>query len=222
MKERFEEAGHASLVDAVKRQEIVTGNAELADLLISRGELVEYQRGDKIIVEDGEDDDVYLLIAGSVSILVKGTQVATRKAGQVIGEMAAIEPAQKRSATDVALETVVALKVKGADFLDIGRAHCQIWLPIARELARRLKQRNDLIPAPNTSPKLFIISSAEALPVAEEIQSGLQRHVFPRLWTDGVFFAGGYSLIANVLYLFYCKFVLTHSFSITFCFNRSA
>jgi CRP/FNR family transcriptional regulator, cyclic AMP receptor protein len=43
---------------------------------------------------------------------------------------------------------------------------------------------------------LFIISSTEALPVAEEIQSGLQYHVFPRLWTDGVFFAGGYSLEA--------------------------
>lgn len=196
MKERFEGTGRKNLVDALRRQEIVAGNAELADLFIARGELVEYQRGDKIITEDGEDDDVYLLVAGSVAVLVKGTQVATRKAGQLIGEMAAIEPAQKRSATDVAQETVVALKIKGPDFLDIGQAHCQIWLPIARELARRLKQRNDLIPAPNTSPKLFIISSAEALPVAEEIQSGLQYDVFPRLWTEGVFFAGGYSLEA--------------------------
>ena len=112
------------------------------------------------------------------------------------GEMAAIEPSQKRSATVVACDTVVALKVSSVDFMSVGREHPEIWLPIARELARRLLQRNDLIKPPNAHPKLFIISSTEALAVANEVHSQLQPDVFSTVWSEGVFFAGGYSLEA--------------------------
>lgn len=195
MKERFEKDGR-SLVDALKRQEFVAGNAKLADALIKHGELVEYKKGDKLISEGGEDNDIYLLLAGSVAVVIKGNQTNTRKAGQHVGEMAAIEPAQKRSATIVAHDTVVALKVKSTDFNSIGEEFPQIWLPIARELSRRLFQRNDLIPAPNEYPKLFIISSTEALDVAREIQAQLEHDVFSTVWNEGVFFAGGYSLEA--------------------------
>lgn len=196
MKERFENDGRPQLVDALKRQEFVSGNAKLADALIKHGELVEYKKGDKLITEGGEDNDIYLLLAGSVAIVIKGNEINSRKAGQHVGEMAAIEPAQKRSATIVAHDTVVALKVKSSDFSSVGEGYPEIWLPIARELSRRLFQRNDLIPPPNEYPKLFIISSTEALEVAHEIQSQLQRDVFSTVWDQGVFFAGGYPLEA--------------------------
>lgn len=196
MKERFENEGRPQLVDSLKRQELVAGNAKLVDALIKRGQLVEYQRGEKLIFEGGEDNDVYLLISGSVAVVIKGNQINTRKAGQHVGEMAAIEPSQKRSATIVANDTVVALKLKSADFHAIGEEFPQVFLSIARELARRLLQRNDLIRPPNESPKLFIISSAEALNVAREIQAELERDVFSRIWNQGAFFAGGYPLEA--------------------------
>lgn len=196
MKERFEGTAHANLIDALKRLEFVNGNIDIASGIAERGELVEYAKGDKIIVQDAEDNDFYILLAGSAAIVVKGNQVATRKAGQYVGEMAAIEPAQKRAATVVALGTVVAVRLSSIDFSSIGETYPQIWLPIARELSRRLYQRNDLIPAPNEAPKLLIISSTEALDVAREIQSQLQYDVFSRVWNEGVFFAGGYSLEA--------------------------
>jgi CRP/FNR family cyclic AMP-dependent transcriptional regulator len=196
MKERFENDGHQNLVDALKRQEFVGGNAKLAEAMIKRGELTEYKKSDKLITEGGEDNDIYLLLAGSVAVVVKGNEVATRKASQHVGEMAAIEPAQKRSATVIAHDTVVALKVKSADFNSVGEEYPQIWLPIARELSRRLLQRNDLIPPPNEYPKLFVISSTEALEIAHEIQSQLQHDVFSAVWDQGVFFAGGYPLEA--------------------------
>jgi len=196
MKERFEKDGRQNLVDALKRQEFVGGDAKLADALIKHGELMEYKKGDKLITEGGEDNDIYLLLAGSVAVVVKGNEIAIRKAGQHVGEMAAIEPAQKRSATVVAHDTLVALKLKSADFSSIGEDYPQIWLPIARELSWRLLQRNDLIPPPNEYPKLFIISSTEALEVAHEIQSQLQHDVFSAVWDQGVFFAGGYPLEA--------------------------
>src|ERR1700674_587820 len=109
MKERFEEDGRPQLMDALKRQEFVGGNAKLADALIKYGQLVEYKKGDKLITERGEDNDIYLLLAGSVAVVVKGNDINTRKAGQHVGEMAAIEPSLKRSATIVAHDTVVAL-----------------------------------------------------------------------------------------------------------------
>ncbi len=196
MKERFEKDGRQNLVDAVMRQEFVAGKADLADALIKRGQVVEFQKGDKIIAEGGEDNDIYLLLAGSVAIVVKGNEIATRKAGQHVGQMAAIEPAQKRSASVVAHDVLVTLKLSGADFIAIGHEYPHVWLPIARELSRRLLQRNDLIPPPNEDPKLFIISSTEALDVAREIQAQLEYDVFSTVWSQGVFFAGGYPLEA--------------------------
>jgi CRP/FNR family cyclic AMP-dependent transcriptional regulator len=194
MKERFEGKGHKHLIDAIKRQDLVAGDVALAKVFVKKGELLEFSKGDKIITEGGEDNDVYMIIAGSVSIVIKGNEINIRRPGQTIGEMAGLEASQKRSATNVALDTVVTLKLSSADFMSIGDAHPQIWLPIARELARRLLQRNDLIPPPNEYPKLFIISSAEALDVARAVQAQLERDVFSTVWTDGVFFAGGYPL----------------------------
>jgi CRP/FNR family cyclic AMP-dependent transcriptional regulator len=196
MKERFEGDGGQNLIAALLRQELVAGNAELASAIVKNGQLLEFQKGDRVITEGGEDNDVYLIVAGSVAIVVKGNEIATRKAGQHLGEMAALEPAQKRSATVVAHDTLVTLKLRNADFMALGNSYPQIWLTIARELSRRLHQRNDLIPPPNENPKLFIISSAEALDVAREVQAQLERDVFSTVWPEGVFFAGGYSLEA--------------------------
>ncbi len=196
MKERFENDGHPQLVDALRRQELVAGNDKLTEALIKHGELVEYLKGDKLIVEGGEDNDIFLLLSGSVAVVVKGNEINARKAGQHVGEMAAVEPSQKRSATIIAHDTVVALKLKSGDFRAIGEEFPKVWLGIARELSRRLLQRNDLIRPPNKHPKLFIISSAEALEVAREIQAQLERDVFSSIWSQGVFFVGGYPLEA--------------------------
>jgi predicted nucleotide-binding protein len=194
MKERFEGDNIPQLIAALLRQELCFGNAELAQLLTQTGELQEFAKGTLIISEGAEDNDVYFLVAGSVAIVVKGNQIAQRKAGEPVGEMSAIEPSLKRSATVVAQETVVALKLSSLEFSKAAAQFPHIWPSISRILARRLQQRNDLIRAPNESPKLFIMSSREALDVAREVDAALQRDVFCRVWNEGVFFAGGYPL----------------------------
>jgi CRP/FNR family transcriptional regulator, cyclic AMP receptor protein len=85
MKERFEGDGHQNLVDALKRQEFVAGDANVATAFAAVGQIVEFRKGDKLITEGGEDNDIYLLLAGSVAIMVKGTNIATRKTGQHVG-----------------------------------------------------------------------------------------------------------------------------------------
>jgi CRP/FNR family transcriptional regulator, cyclic AMP receptor protein len=196
MKERFEGDNRSNLIDALKRQEFVSGDAAIAEAMAEQGQLVEFVKNDKLIVQDGEDNDIYLLLSGLVSIVIKGNEYTTRNAGQHVGEMAAIEPTLKRSADVVATDTVVALKLSSAAFMSLGKTFPQIWLPMARELSRRLYQRNSLIQPPNEFPKLFIISSSEALPVATELRTQLEHHVFSTIWNDGVFFAGGYPLEA--------------------------
>lgn len=195
MKERFEGANHQNLIDALKRQEFVGDDDVLAEEMATKGELVEFQKLDKLIVQGKEDNDIFLL-TGSVSIVISGNEYKSRQAGHHVGEMAAIEPTLKRSATVVANETVVALKVSSAEFMTIGKTFPQIWLPMSRVLSRRLHERNDMIQPPNDYPKLFIISSSEAKPVAEELRRQLEHDVFSTVWSDGVFFAGAYTLEA--------------------------
>jgi CRP/FNR family cyclic AMP-dependent transcriptional regulator len=194
MRERFEGKNAANLIVALRRQELVAGDKEVAEAIVKAGEVLEFAAGETIILENAIEDDVFFLVSGSVAIVVKGNQIHTRHAGQHVGEMAAIEPTQRRSATVVAQETLVVIKLSSHEFLDLGERFPQIWLPLARELARRLFQRNDLIQAPNESPRLFIISSAEALPTAYEIATQLERVALCTVWTNGVFFAGGYPL----------------------------
>ena len=196
MKSRFEGAGRPLLVEAVMQQEMAHGRRDIAEALIAAGTLEEYSSAERLTQEGSAENDVYLLVAGVVAIVIKGHEVNRRRAGQHVGEMAAIEPAQPRSGSIVALETVVTLKICGPDFNEVAEAYPAIWRPLARELARRLFQRNELIAPPNESPKAFIISSKEALPVAKCIRKGLEPDVFSRVWNEGVFFAGGYTLEA--------------------------
>ena len=196
MKERFEGNNRPQLIDALRHQDFAGGDVKIAEGLAGAGNLIEARPGEAIIIQGQADNEIYLLVAGVVGIIVNGAQVAKRVAGQHVGEMAAIEPSLPRSATVRVLEHVVALKLTSADFMALGVTFPQIWLPIARELSKRLFQRNTSIFLPNTAPKLFIMSSSEAMKVAEALRAGLETDVFTKVWNDGVFFAGGYPLEA--------------------------
>ncbi len=196
MKRRFEGKNRPQLIAALKRQEFACEKTEIAEALAVHGELVEFQQGENIIAQSGTDNDVYLLIVGVVGIVVNGAQIATRKAGQHVGEMAAIEPSLPRSATVLTLEPTLALKIASAGFMEVGKQFPKIWLPLARALSKRLYQRNSTISLPNEAPKLFIISSSEAKAIAHGVRAGLEHDVFSKVWDDGVFFAGGYPLEA--------------------------
>jgi predicted nucleotide-binding protein len=96
----------------------------------------------------------------------------------------------------VAQETVVALKVSSAAFNELGERYPEIWKPVAKELSRRLLERNNLLRTPNDKPRLFIISSVEALAVAYAVKAALDPYAECIVWDKGVFFAGDFSLEA--------------------------
>ena len=49
MKERFEGDNRPNLLDALKRQEFVGGEQAIAEVMLEQGQLVEFQKGEKLI-----------------------------------------------------------------------------------------------------------------------------------------------------------------------------
>ena len=192
MIERFEgEAGRENLLDALRNQKLVVGNAQLAEQ-IGVEKLIEVKAGTSVITQGTEDTDVFFILAGAFDILVHGRKVGRRFANDHVGEMAAVQPTQKRSTTVTATETSVVCQLSGAQFNELGRNHPEIWRLIAKELARRLEQRNAHVLATHSKIRIFIISSAEALEIARTIQDALDHDFTVNLWTDGVFRASWY------------------------------
>lgn len=189
MKNRFEgEAGRRRLLDALMEQRAVGRDAIIAGLLADAAELRDHAVGDVLIKQDECTNDVAFLLIGTVDVLVKEHRVASRAAGEHVGEMTAIDPKAKRSATVRASEATVAAWVTEAKLADIAERHPSLWRGFARALADRLRERANHVRAPNPKPRAFIACSVEGLEVARTIQAGLKHdHVVARIWTDGVF-----------------------------------
>ncbi len=127
--------------------------------------------------------------------MVNGRIIGKRGPYDHVGEMAAIQPTQKRSATLTATEDAVVAKLSEADVHELGTRYPNIYRHIAQELARRLMQRNALVNVYHQTIRVFIISSAEALPIARVVQSAFQHDPFvTKVWTDGVFRIANYTL----------------------------
>jgi len=196
LKERFEgDAGRRLLIDALKTQKMIVGNSALAEELASLVEVRAVKVGEAIIRQGASDNDIFFILTGSFNIEVNGKVVAKRIPNDHVGEMAAIEQSQSRSATVVASEDSVVCKLSEPQFADLGQRYIDIWRYFARELARRLLQRNVLINPPKENIRVFIMSSTEALHIAREVQSHFEHDYFSVvIWTDGVFRASSYPI----------------------------
>ena len=189
------EPGRDNLIDAMLQQTIVVGSRELAAEIAERAEVIEVSDGEAIITQGGDDNDLFLIISGTFKIVVNGREVANRGRGDHVGEMALIEPSQRRSADVVAAEPALVAKLAHAEVTELASRYSDIYRVIARTLARRLLERNKLVGAHRDKIRVFIISSAEALGVARIIQNALSHdHFVVTLWTDGVFKIASYAL----------------------------
>lgn len=186
--------GRARRIDAMREQKIVAGFTPLAEELADTTEIVAVESGTTLIVQDAEDNDIFFIISGTFEVVVNGRCVAARGPGDCVGEMAAIEPTQRRSATVTAREYSILARLPESRFADIAFRHPEMYRYIARELARRLLQRNSTIGAYREKIRVFLISSGEAIEVARLIQNALSRDFLVVPWTDGVFKVSNYPL----------------------------
>jgi predicted nucleotide-binding protein len=196
MLKRFEgTAGRRLRIEALLSQKMVGSNRALAELLADMVKLRALAKHEILINQGATDNEVYFVISGSVSVLVNGRTVARRVANDHVGEMAAIEPTQSRAASVAAEEETIVASIAESELSTLGDRYPEIYRCMARELARRLLQRNRFVTARRERIIVFIISSAEAISIAREIQNAFEHDNFTTvIWTDGVFKATGYAL----------------------------
>lgn len=196
LKSRFENKD--ALVDGLRAQKIIQGDADIAAGIADVGELVEFSPGQNLIVQGAADRDMYFILAGKASVIVKGSRLYPREKNWTVGEMSALNPEILRSATLEADEATVAWKITHEQLEVIATKHPRLWKLLAVDLAGRLEQRNQFISRPNAKPKIFFICSAEALEIAECIRAGLEHEdATGDIWSDEqIFPAGGYPIEA--------------------------
>lgn len=196
MIERFQgDDGRRRLVATLTEHRLVANRPELAERLVTVGELMEVPAGTVFINQGDQTSDVFFIVTGKVEVRVNGKIVAYRFPGDHVGEMAAIEPAQPRAASVISVDLSVLLKVNEGEFSAAAELFPDVWRRVAATLARRLAERNHLVTAQRERVRVFIMSSVEALPVVDLLVKQFAHDPFLAVaWKNGVFRASHYTL----------------------------
>ena len=146
MLERYQgKEGRGALMNALRSQFLVDGNTDIANLLASAALVREFTPG-KVLFSEGErGGDLFFIIAGQVSVRKHEREIATCSAGMHIGEIGLLEPFKGRSASVVAIDTVVVAQVSQLKFTETAELHPNLWRRLALELAHRLVKSQDAV-----------------------------------------------------------------------------
>lgn len=187
--------GRRRLVDLLLAQAVVGGDATIARKIAQVAVVRELLPGNILIEQKSAENDLFLILSGTFRVFVNGREVASRQAGQHVGEMVIIDPSLRRTATVIASEQSVVAQVDERTFSSLADKNPRLWRALAVELCHRLNERRKFHAEPNSKPILFIGSSKEHLAVAEALASGLPRGIASvTLWSDGVFGASKFPI----------------------------
>lgn len=111
---------------------------------------VTFKAGDTILSEGEEGDSAFLIVSGSVEVVIgegsKAKAVGTLAAGEVFGEMALIEPGP-RSATVRAVTDTECVTTSYDEFIASIQDDPERAVVFMKTLVRRLRQMNELLMA---------------------------------------------------------------------------
>lgn len=159
--------GAADLVRKTLRENrAIRADTTIVDSLMDHGEVVFFRKGDCLIHEGDQDNDVYFLLSGEVDIVFKRQLGSKRVAPNQVGEMAAIELGSKRSASVYALtDEVAALKVPGQEFNRIWTDNPEFQQNLQIEMTARHRERIAAgeVARRNNSFSWFLISAGVSL-----------------------------------------------------------
>ena len=122
------------------------------ELLLDRAHQREVLKGEPFFREGDEGTSIYVLIRGRVSVVKRwhgeDYVIRTLLAGDFFGEISVLD-LLPRSASVIAEEDCEAIEFRALDVLAIARHDLEqftmIYMNIARELGRRLRQANDVL-----------------------------------------------------------------------------
>ena len=190
------EIGRRHLVELLSEQRSVFGDSSLAEELAEVVVPQNLSDGDVIITEGARDTDLYFILDGKVQVAIKGRKQGERLNGNTVGEMAAIQPAQPRSATVKAVGDCVVARLSETDLERIANKYPNMWRQFARELARRLLERNRSVAQAREKIRVFVISSREAIEIVETIENAFSDNGDIQIvaWKNDVFKIANYPL----------------------------
>ena len=132
-----------STIQLLMRVPLLAGITEAeAIALFMASEKVRFNKS-QLLVEEGEtEQSLYIILSGRVHVVLSGSKgksitLATLGAGECVGEMGALDQ-QPASATVIAENSVVALKLDRLTFSDVLHQNPHISVTILKTLARRL------------------------------------------------------------------------------------
>lgn len=139
----FQQEDSEERIRSVLRQNpAILEDEDVIASLLTAGKLAGFKKGEELIVENTQDDYVFFILAGEVEIQTNGQRVATRTAPIQVGEMAAMQPGEKRSATVTARShTVATLRVSGTKFQEIMDAFPKFRDRLHVDVTKRFRQR---------------------------------------------------------------------------------
>jgi len=133
--------GKLRLVEVLRTQTLVR-DEDLAVELARRVTLKAVPAGAVLITQDSADRDLFLILSGKFSVTINGRVIASRSAGEHVGEMALVDPDARRSASVSAVADSVVARITERDFSTLADRFPRLWRRIALELATRLRDGN--------------------------------------------------------------------------------
>jgi len=109
-------------------------------------DLVEVAAGERIFTEGEEGDSMYILIEGEADITVRGENLGTIPAGEIIGEMVLIDDYRRGATVSAVTDCRLALIDRKA-FTSLLSHVPDFSLHIMQVLARRLRKAYGIIDA---------------------------------------------------------------------------
>jgi CRP/FNR family cyclic AMP-dependent transcriptional regulator len=189
-------SGKTDLIRLLKEQKTVLGDATLAEELAEV--VVPKEVADQeILIREGErESDLYFILDGTMEFSIKGRKQGQRTNGNTVGEMAAIQPAQPRSATVKAVGPSIVATLSATELERIAHKHPSMWQQLARELSRRLLERNRSIAKAREKTRVFLISSREAIDIVRAIENDFERDKDIEIvaWKNDIFKVANYPL----------------------------
>jgi len=139
--------GKLRLVEALRAETLVR-DEDLAVALARRVTLKAIPAGTVLITQNAVDRDLFLILSGKCSVIVNGRVVASRSAGEHVGEMALVDPEARRSASVAAVTDSVVAGITEPEFSALADRYPRLWRRIALELASRLRDGNKMFCEP--------------------------------------------------------------------------